>query len=74
MGEILISIIGLLSFTGIACVIIDMILNKDKSSTSIDQYLIPSNDKDQNQPDIAEVIIDDQIDSFETMSPESFNF
>lgn len=71
MGIALVSIISIVFLVGILSIVIDMILNKDSTKAII---LEPQVSRNNNSEEYAEVLIDDAIDSFETMSPESFNF
>ena len=71
MGIALVSIISIVFLVGILSIVIDMILNKDSTKTIILEPQVSRNNKSE---EYAEVLIDDAIDSFETMTPESFNF
>lgn len=71
MGIALVSIISIVFLVGILSVVMDMILNKDSAKPII---LEPQVSQNNNREEYAEVLIDNAIDSFETMTPESFNF
>lgn len=71
MGIAVVTILSLLFLVGVLSIISDIILNKEPAKTI---NLQPQIDNKENQDKPAEVILEDAIDSFETMSPESFNF
>lgn len=71
MGIAIVTILSSLFLMGAISIIVDMFLNKESTKTI---NLQPQINNNENQDQLAEVILEDAIDSFETMSPESFNF
>lgn len=70
MGILLICIIVSVSLVGMSCTIIDMIINTQSKLNKSNYYDTITNDTE-NIDEEAELILNDQIDSFENMSPES---